>query len=71
MLGVGLLIVSVTMVFTCGVGIWGNNIPVGWGFPISNYIWWIAIGHAGTLISAMLLLMTRTGATRSTASPRR
>jgi molybdopterin-containing oxidoreductase family membrane subunit len=57
MFGVGLLILSVIMVFTRGVDIWGNNIPVGWGFPIANYIWWIAIGHAGTLISAMLLLM--------------
>ena len=54
---VGLLIVSVAMVFIRGVGVWGNNIPVGWGFPISNYIWWLGIGHAGTLISAMLLLM--------------
>ena len=57
MLLVGLLIVSVAMVFIRGTGIWGNNIPVGWGFPISNYIWWLGIGHAGTLISAMLLLM--------------
>jgi molybdopterin-containing oxidoreductase family membrane subunit len=39
-----------------GVGIWGNNIPVGWAFPIINFVWWIGIGHAGTLISAILLL---------------
>src|SRR4051812_19801373 len=57
MLFVGLLVVSVAMVFIRGVGIWGNNMPVAWSFPIANYIWWIAIGHAGTLISAMLLLM--------------
>ena len=57
MLLVVLLIVSAAMVFIRGTGIWGNNIPVAWGFPIANYIWWIAIGHAGTLISAMLLLM--------------
>ena len=57
MLFVVLLLVSVAMVFIRGTGIWGNNIPVAWGFPIANYIWWIAIGHAGTLISAMLLLM--------------
>ena len=53
----GLLIVSVAVLLVRGPGIWGNNIPVAWGFPISNYIWWIGIGHAGTLISAMLLLL--------------
>ena len=37
-------------------GIWGVNIPVGWGFDIVNFVWWIGIGHAGTLISAILLL---------------
>jgi molybdopterin-containing oxidoreductase family membrane subunit len=57
MLLVVLLIVSVAMVLVRGTGIWGNNIPVAWGFPIANYIWWIAIGHAGTLISAILLLL--------------
>jgi Ni/Fe-hydrogenase subunit HybB-like protein len=40
-----------------GVGIWGINIPVGWAFAIINFVWWIGIGHAGTLISAILLLM--------------
>jgi Ni/Fe-hydrogenase subunit HybB-like protein len=40
-----------------GVGIWGINIPVGWGFAITSFVWWIGIGHAGTLISAFLLLM--------------
>src|SRR5437868_3305820 len=40
-----------------GVGIWGINIPVGWGFAIVNFVWWIGIGHAGTLISAILLLL--------------
>jgi len=39
-----------------GVGVWGLNIPVGWGFAIINFVWWIGIGHAGTLISAILLL---------------
>ena len=39
-----------------GIGIFGNNIPVGWAFPIINFVWWIGIGHAGTLISAILLL---------------
>ena len=40
-----------------GVGIWGINVPVGWGFAIVNFVWWIGIGHAGTLISAILLLL--------------
>ena len=40
-----------------GVGIWGINIPVAWGFAIINFVWWIGIGHAGTLISAVLLLL--------------
>ena len=40
-----------------GVGVWGVNIPVGWGFAIVNFVWWIGIGHAGTLISAILLLL--------------
>ncbi len=42
---------------TKGIGIWGINIPVGWGFDIINFVWWIGIGHAGTLISAILLLL--------------
>jgi molybdopterin-containing oxidoreductase family membrane subunit len=40
-----------------GVGIWGINEPVGWGFAIINFVWWIGIGHAGTFISAFLLLL--------------
>jgi Ni/Fe-hydrogenase subunit HybB-like protein len=40
-----------------GTGIWGINIPIGWGFAIVNFVWWIGIGHAGTLISAILLLL--------------
>ena len=51
------LIVAVTYLFMRGVGIWGINIPVGWGFAIVNFVWWIGIGHAGTLISAILLLL--------------
>ena len=39
-----------------GVGVWGNNNPVGWGWPIVNFVFWIGIGHAGTLISAILCL---------------
>ena len=52
-----LFFVSIAWLFGHGPGVWGNNIPVAWGFPISNYIWWLGIGHAGTLISAMLLLL--------------
>src|SRR5207253_11344282 len=46
-----------TVLFAIGVGIWGVNIPVGWAFAIVNFVWWIGIGHAGTLISAILLLL--------------
>ena len=51
------LIGSVGYLFYKGVGIWGVNIPVAWGFAIVNLVWWIGIGHAGTLISAILLLL--------------
>jgi Ni/Fe-hydrogenase subunit HybB-like protein len=54
-----LFAVSVVVLFTRGVGIWGLNIPVNWAFAIHNYVWWLGIGHAGTLISALLLLMGR------------
>ena len=40
-----------------GIGLWGNNVPVGWAFDIINFVWWIGIGHAGTFISAVLLLL--------------
>src|SRR5213593_2441105 len=51
------LLVAVGYLFAKGVGIWGVNQPVGWGFAIINFVWWIGIGHAGTLISAILLLL--------------
>jgi len=50
---------SVVLLFAKGVGIWGIMIPVGWGFAITNFVWWIGIGHAGTLISAILLLLNQ------------
>jgi Ni/Fe-hydrogenase subunit HybB-like protein len=56
-LAVMMLLVAVTYLVFKGVGIWGINIPVGWGFAIINFVWWIGIGHAGTLISAILLLL--------------
>ena len=51
------LVVGLTYLFYMGVGIWGINQPVAWGLAIVNFVWWIGIGHAGTLISAILLLM--------------
>ena len=51
-----MLFATVAYLVGKGVGIWGINIPVGWGFDIINFVWWIGIGHAGTLISAILLL---------------
>jgi Ni/Fe-hydrogenase subunit HybB-like protein len=52
-----LFLASVTWLFTWGVGVWGLDIPVNWAFAIHLYVWWLGLGHAGTLISAMLLLM--------------
>jgi molybdopterin-containing oxidoreductase family membrane subunit len=54
-----LMLLNVTLGYLLikGVGIWGINIPIGWGFAIVNFVWWIGIGHAGTLISAILLLL--------------
>ena len=52
----GLLFTAIVYTFARGIGAWGNNIPVAWAFDIINFVWWIGIGHAGTLISAILLL---------------
>ena len=52
-----LLLISLAYLLVKGTGIWGINAPVGWGFAIINFVWWIGIGHAGTLISAILLLL--------------
>ncbi len=52
-----LLMLALTKLLFVGTGIWGINVPVGWGFDIINFVWWIGIGHAGTLISAILLLL--------------
>src|SRR5512140_2365256 len=57
---VNLLLLAVSWLFLKGVGIWGINIPVAWGFAIVNFVWWVGIGHAGTLISAILLLLKQT-----------
>jgi len=52
-----LLMYAISYLLVRGVGIWGVNVPVAWGFAIVNFVWWIGIGHAGTLISAILLLL--------------
>jgi Ni/Fe-hydrogenase subunit HybB-like protein len=52
-----LLLYGIVYLLAYGVGIWGIDIPVAWGFAITNFVWWIGIGHAGTLISAILLLL--------------
>jgi Ni/Fe-hydrogenase subunit HybB-like protein len=52
-----LLLFAIGYLLVVGVGIWGINMPVAWGFAIVNFVWWIGIGHAGTLISAILLLL--------------
>src|ERR1700682_4854611 len=55
----GMLTVAVGWLIIKGVGIWAINIPIGWGFAIVNFVWWIGIGHAGTLISAILYLLNQ------------
>jgi molybdopterin-containing oxidoreductase family membrane subunit len=56
-MGLMLFNMAVTWLFIQGVGVWGVNIPAAWGFAITNFVWWIGIGHAGTFISAFLLLL--------------
>ena len=51
------LLFAIAYLLAVGIGIWGVNVPVAWGFAIVNFVWWIGIGHAGTLISAILLLL--------------
>jgi Ni/Fe-hydrogenase subunit HybB-like protein len=55
--GTAVLFGAIAYLFAKGVGIFGINIPVAWGFAIANFVWWIGIGHAGTFISAILLLL--------------
>ncbi len=59
-LGTLLLLGTVGYTVARGIGTWGNNIPVAWAFAITNFVWWIGIGHAGTFISAFLLLLNQT-----------
>ncbi len=63
----GLLVIGLGLTFYYGIGMWGNNVPVGWAFDIVNFVFWVGIGHAGTLISAILFLFRqkwRTGIAR-------
>jgi molybdopterin-containing oxidoreductase family membrane subunit len=57
--GLGTLLYVIAFIYTVtnGIGVWGNNIPVAWAYAITNFVWWIGIGHAGTFISAFLLLL--------------
>ena len=57
--GAGTLLFALAIAYTvvAGIGVWGNNIPVAWAYAITNFVWWIGIGHAGTFISAFLLLL--------------
>jgi molybdopterin-containing oxidoreductase family membrane subunit len=56
----GVLLALIGYLFYEGVGVWGVNNPVGWGFAIVNFVFWVGIGHAGTLISAILFLFRQT-----------
>jgi Ni/Fe-hydrogenase subunit HybB-like protein len=58
--GCGTFVLAAALIYTTvtGIGTWGVNIPVGWAFAITNFVWWIGIGHAGTFISAILLLFS-------------
>jgi molybdopterin-containing oxidoreductase family membrane subunit len=57
--GTGLFFFCCWYTVAKGIGVWGNNIPVAWAFAITNIVWWIGIGHAGTFISAFLLLLNQ------------
>src|ERR1700737_4792928 len=59
----GVMTIAIGWLVVKGTGIWGINIPIGWGFAIVNFVWWIGIGHAGTLISAILFLLNQKGRT--------
>jgi len=52
-----LLVVAIVYLFYAGIGIWGVNWPVMWGFAILSYVWWIAIASGGTIISALFFLV--------------
>ena len=67
-LALGMLLFMLAYQISTGVGVWGNMHPVMWAWDIVNFVWWIGIGHAGTLISAILFLLRqrwRTGVNRA------
>jgi len=67
-IGLLLLVGMIAYLFWNGTGVWGLNNPVGWGYAIVNFVFWVGIGHAGTLISAILFLFRqqwRTGINRA------
>jgi molybdopterin-containing oxidoreductase family membrane subunit len=55
--GTAVFLAAIAYTLVTGIGVWGNDIPVAWAFAITNFVWWIGIGHAGTFISAFLLLL--------------
>src|SRR6185437_5345005 len=57
--GTLLFIGTISYTIARGIGVWGNNIPVAWAYAIINFVWWVGIGHAGTFISAFLLLLNQ------------
>src|SRR6185436_14072143 len=64
----GVWVLSVSWLFWMGIGIWGLNQPIGWAWDITGFVFWVGIGHAGTLISAILFLFRqkwRTAVNRS------
>jgi hypothetical protein len=66
----GIFGVSLTWLLLNGIGVWGNNNPVGWAWDITNFVFWVGIGHAGTLISAVLFFFDSSGGRRSIGRPR-
>ena len=54
-----LFVIAMAVTFARGIGAWGNNIPVAWAYGIIDFVWWIGVGHAGTFISAFLLLLNQ------------
>src|SRR5512144_517285 len=52
-----LFLVAMSYLFARGIGVWGVDIPVAWAFALTNFVWWVGIGHAGTFISAFMLLL--------------
>jgi hypothetical protein len=65
-----MFMVAVSYLLIRGVGIWGINVPIAWGFAIVNFVWWIGIGHAGTLSRPSCCYCGNRGGIRSTGLPK-